>query len=44
MHGYWVKKGHDSNTCKDKAEGHKDVATQANTMGGSNGNKGWEYT
>ncbi len=44
MHGYCIKKeGHDSATCKDKAEGHKDGATHANTMNGSkNNNKGWD--
>ena len=41
-HGYRVRKGHDSVTCKDKAEGHKDAATRANTMNGSVANKGWE--
>ena len=43
-HGYRVKKGHDSTTCKEKAEGHKDAATRANTMGGSVANKGWDDT
>jgi hypothetical protein len=42
MHGYHVKKGHDSTTCRDKAPGHKDVATRANTMNGSTNNKGWD--
>ena len=41
-HGYRVRKGHDSSTCKDKAEGHKDGATRSNTMNGSTANKGWE--
>ena len=41
-HGYRVRVGHDSTTCKDKAEGHKDGATRANTMGGSSNNKGWD--
>ncbi len=27
--------------CGDKAVGHKDDATAANTMGGSKANKGW---
>ena len=43
-HGYRVRKGHDSVTCKDKAEGHKDAATRANTMNGSAWTKGWETT
>ncbi len=41
-HGYCVSKGHDSATCSNKAEGHKDTATRANTMNGSKANKGWE--
>ena len=41
-HGYRVRKGHDSASCKDKAEGHKDAATRSNTMNGSTANKGWE--
>ena len=41
-HGYHVKKGHDSASCKDKADGHKDAATRANTMNGSTANKGWD--
>jgi hypothetical protein len=41
-HGYRVRKGHDSANCKDKAGGHKDTATRANTMSGSVANKGWE--
>lgn len=43
-HGYRVRKGHDSASCKDKADGHKDGATRANTMNGSVANKGWETT
>lgn len=43
-HGYRLRKGHDSATCKEKAEGHKDAATRANTMNGSTANKGWENT
>ena len=42
MHGFRVKVGHDSATCKHKGEGHKDTATHANTMNGSNANKGWD--
>jgi len=41
-HGYGVVHGHDSGTCKFKAQGHKDAATRANTMNGSTANKGWE--
>lgn len=42
MHGYRVRKRHDSTMCKDKGEGHKDAATHANTMNGSMANKGWD--
>jgi hypothetical protein len=42
LHGYRVCKGHDSATCHEKKEGHKDEATRANTMNGSDANKGWE--
>jgi hypothetical protein len=41
-HGYRVNKGHNSITCKNKADVHKDGATQANTMNGSTNNKGWD--
>ena len=41
-HGYRVRKGHDSATCREKKEGHRDEATRANTMNGSDANKGWE--
>ena len=41
-HGYRVSVGHNSANCKKKAENHKDAATRANTMNGSNTNKGWE--
>ena len=41
-HGYRVKEGHDSKTCKHKEEGHQDGATRANIMGGSTANKGWD--
>eukprot|EP00804_Cyclotella_cryptica_P022263 CCRYP_020543-RA/>CCRYP_020543-RA protein AED:0.35 eAED:0.91 QI:0/0/0/1/1/1/2/0/366 len=41
-HGFRVREGHSSATCANKAEGHKDTATRANTMGGSMVNKGWE--
>jgi len=38
-HGYRVKRGHNSASCTNKKEGHKDTATRANTMGGSTHNK-----
>jgi hypothetical protein len=38
-HGRWVSQHHTSATCGSKATGHKDNATSANTMGGSNANK-----
>ncbi len=41
-HGFRVREGHSSLTCANKAEGHKDAATRANTMGGSMVNKGWD--
>lgn len=41
-HGYRVAPGHNSATCKGKADGHKDAATRANTMNGSVENKGWD--
>ena len=34
-----IGKGHTSKTCKNKAPGHKDEATVANRMGGSEANK-----
>eukprot|EP00804_Cyclotella_cryptica_P018738 CCRYP_007224-RA/>CCRYP_007224-RA protein AED:0.34 eAED:0.32 QI:0/0/0/1/0/0/2/0/496 len=36
-HRFWVREGNSSLTCGNKAEGHKDAATQTNTMGGSMG-------
>ncbi len=39
MHGYRVKVGHNSTTCSNKADGHQNNATGANTMGGSINNK-----
>ena len=33
-HGFKVKKGHSSKTCKSRGEGHKEDATRSNTMGG----------
>ena len=42
MHGCRVRVGHDSRTCNNKAAGHKDEATRANTMNGCTDNKGWD--
>ena len=41
-HGYKVGTNHSSATCTNKAEGHKDAATRANTMNGSTANRGWD--
>lgn len=41
-HGHRVSKDHTSATCGNKAAGHKDDATLANTMGGSERDKGWD--
>ena len=38
-HGYRVRNQHTSATCQNKAPGHQDNATRANTMGGSEANK-----
>ena len=38
-HGYVVGNNHTSGTCKNKKPGHKDDATRANTMGGSDAGK-----
>jgi hypothetical protein len=40
-HGHWVNQNHTSATCRNKAAGHKDNVTSANTMGGRDTNKGW---
>jgi len=40
-HGHRVCKSHTSETCANKAEGHKDKATSKDTMGGSTANKDW---
>lgn len=40
-HGFKVKKGHSSKTCKSRGEGHKEDATRSNTMDGSQANKNW---
>ena len=34
-HGHKVSHAHNSSTCRNKAPGHQDQATRANTMGGS---------
>jgi hypothetical protein len=41
-HGHCNCKEHTSATCLRKAPGHRDEATAANTLGGSEKNKGWE--
>ena len=41
MHGFKVKKGHNSKTCKTRGEGHQEGATHHNTMGGSLANVKW---
>ncbi len=43
MHGHHIRKDHTSATCAAKATGHHDDATAANTLGGSEKDKGW-YT
>jgi hypothetical protein len=40
-HGHQCSQNHTNATCGNKAVGHKDDATAANTMGGSEANKGW---
>jgi hypothetical protein len=40
-HGHQCSQHHTSRMCGNKATGHKDEATAANTMGGSKANKGW---
>jgi hypothetical protein len=40
-HGHQCSQHHTSATCSNKAVGHKDDATAAITMGGSEANKGW---
>ena len=42
-HGHRINKEHTSATCGKKATGHRDDATAANTLGGSEKDKGW-YT
>ncbi|KAL7474229.1 hypothetical protein ACHAW6_000215 [Cyclotella cf. meneghiniana] len=41
-HGYKVTVGHTSKTCRYKKPGHQDNATQQQTMGGNQDNKGWQ--
>jgi hypothetical protein len=41
-HGHCNYREHTSATCFHKAPGHRDEATAANTLGGSEKNKGWE--
>jgi hypothetical protein len=41
-HGHRVSQHYTSATCGSKAPGHKDDATGANTMGGSEKDKGWK--
>jgi hypothetical protein len=41
MHGHQCSQIHKIATCGIKAAGHKDDTTAANTMGGSDANKGW---
>ena len=42
-HGYKVTYDHNSGTCTAKKPGHKDSATRANPMGGSQANKTWKH-
>jgi hypothetical protein len=42
MHGHCISKEHTSATCANKAMGHRDNATAANTFGGSEKEKGWD--
>ena len=42
-HGYKVIPEHTSATCTAKKPGHKDAATRANPMGGSQKNKDWKH-
>lgn len=42
-HGYKLKKGHSSSTCRRRAEGHIVTATRCDTKGGSDKNKGWDF-
>jgi hypothetical protein len=42
VHGHRCSKGHMSASCTNKAPGHRDNATAANTFGGSDKHKGWD--
>lgn len=42
-HGYKLKKGHSSSTCRKRKEGHVATATRGDTKGGSDKNKGWDF-
>ena len=42
-HGYKVTPSHTSKTCTDRKPGHKENATRANIMGGSQANKDWKH-
>ena len=41
-HGHRISKDHTSATCSNKATGHRDDATAANTLGGSEKDKSWD--
>ena len=41
-HGFKMKKGHNSTTCRFQKQGHMTEATRNNTMGGKMWNKGWD--
>ena len=41
-HGFGCTKDHDSKSCRRRADNHQETATRANTMNGSNENKGWD--
>ena len=40
-HGFKVKKGHTSKSCKTRNDGHQEGAIQQNTMGGNQSNVKW---
>ena len=41
MHGFKVKNGHTSKTCKTHGDGHQEEAIRQNIMGGSQANVKW---
>ena len=41
-HGHRISREHTSATCAHKATGHRDDAMAANTLGGSDKDKGWD--